>query len=262
MAFLVLLYDIIIKTFKKVDTNAKKVSIAIIVILIVIIGGLWFSQNKKNTETKKDSSNLITASTTDLGFDLETYAQGRANLEKIVIDKLIASTTSNVSADLPVVKTTAYSVNKIISSNDLSSNNLKTYGQKIADALAKYNTEQIDELNTALEALEEKNPIKAQSLLNLANSNKQIIADLLKISVPKTAITVHLNLINNLNQNTLLLNDMAKILDNPSLALESANLYRVHKLNFYKAIEEINVFFKTNKITFTTEEGSEIYLTN
>jgi len=242
------------------EANAKKVSIVIIIILIVIIGGLWYIGNKKNNPTiPKIETNLLTATSTDLGFDIKTYASGRNNIEQIIIEKLDAGISTS-SIITPLTKIIPFSANKIITSNNTSPANLKIYGQQIAKALAPYSNDKEDEIATMISALEQKNSIKALSLLTTAQVNKQIISDLLKISVPKTAVTVHLNLINSLNKNTTLLTDMSKILDNPYLALQSANIYRVEKLNFYNAITDINKFFKTNNIIFSPEEGSKVYL--
>lgn len=243
------------------DANAKKVSIIIIVILIGIIGGLWYIGNRKNNASPAVSkTDLLVATSTDIGFDLRTYANGQKNIEEIVVDKLVAGVPSTTLVSLPS-KATPVSAAKIISSNNTSPDFLKTYGQKIAEALAPYNKDQINETAVMLEALEQKDPVKAQSLANLAQANKQIVSNLLKISVPKTAVSIHLELVNNLNQNTVLLTDMSKILDNPYTALESANIFKVQKLNFYKSLNEINQFFKTNNIIFSPEEGSKIYVT-
>lgn len=244
------------------DANAKKVSITIIVILIGVIGGLWYIGNQKNeAKPKLEPINSLTASSTDLGFDIKTYTKGRDSLEQIVIDKLIAGASTSSLKVLPA-KVILYNSTNLIISNNTSVAALKTYGQQIAGALASYNTEQINETALMLNALEEKNPIKVQSLLSIVDTNKQTVSNLLKISVPKTAITVHLNLVNNLNKNVSLLSDMSKILDNPYPALESASSYRVQKLNFYKAVDEINQFFKDNNIIFSPEEGTRVYLTS
>jgi hypothetical protein len=244
------------------NPSAKKVAITIIIILIGVIGSLWYvgyKQSRTNLSAKPAGS--LMATSTGLDFDLKSYIEGRNNLEQIIVEKLAAGIASSSSVILPT-KVASYTAGKIIISNDLSADNLKAYGQQIAKVLATYNLGQIDEIATTLEALEQKNPIKAQSLLAIATSDKQIISSLLKVSVPKTAATIHLNLINNLSQNAALLTDMSKILDNPYLGLQSADLYRVQKLNFYKAIDKINNFFKTDNIIFSPEEGSNLYLTN
>ncbi len=242
------------------NSNAKKVSITIIIVLVGVIGGLWYLGNKKD-RSKTEQSETTLASSTDLGFDLKTFTLGKKNMEEITIDKLAqAGTSSSPLSELPT-KTVPYTSAKLLISNNVTTDNLKYYGQQIAKALASYNNIQNNEIATTIEALEEKNPIKAQLLLQIATNNKKIVDSLLKIYVPKTAVDVHLNLVNNLNRNATLLTDMSKILDNPNLALQSADLYRVQKLSFSKALAGVNDFFRKNNIIFSPEEGSKIYLT-
>lgn len=237
------------------DPAAKKVSIAIIVILVGVIGVFWYDGEKKSVPAE------LKATATSTNFDLRAYAAGRATLEEITgsrLDEIVSSgTTSDTQKPTSAVQ---YKASNLIVSNYTATTALRAYGLAVAAALKGFNTDRENELVTMLTALENKDALRAQELSAIAVANKQIVATLLKITVPRSAIDIHLELINTLSQNSARLADMSLILDNPYLALTAANAFRVEKLNFYKAIDHLNAFFLDNKIVFKAEEGGIIFM--
>lgn len=254
--------DIIERTFDWNPLNpvAKKVSIAIIVILIGVIGYLWYlGGQKKDTGLSNTAADLQTATSSETIFDLRAYAAGRANMEKIVSEQASAANEPVPNQIQPEIPTKFSSSNLIIYYSENTAN-LKYYGQQIAKTLKPYGQGQESEITTMLQALESRDANKAEEVAKAAQRDKQTISALLKIAVPKSAQDIHLNLVNSLSQSSALLTDMSKILDSPYLALTSADTYRVQQLSFYKAVDEINQYFRNKEITFSPEEGGSILI--
>ncbi|MCX6712925.1 MAG: hypothetical protein NTY66_01820, partial [Candidatus Vogelbacteria bacterium] len=188
---------------------------------------------------------------------LAVYNKGKAAIDSIITEKLAVAGTSSINVYKPV-EPIRYITASLKYSYNYSTTSLHAYGLSVAKALEPLGNKEGNEIATMLAALQNKDQIKVQSLLDSAKRNKQIIASLLKIVVPQKAATVHLGLINALEENRVLIADMALILDSPYQALESANLYRVKKLTLAKAIEKMNDFFQENNVRFTKEENRSL----
>ena len=87
------------------------------------------------------------------------------------------------------------------------------------------------------------------------------VLKLLKLKTPKSAGSIQLQLINNLNNQSKLINNMGQVFDQPLLALESAQLEYKTVGEFYQLTGEINKYFRTRGVTFSPNEAVKIYQT-
>ena len=243
------------------DPAAKKVSIAIIVILFLTIGGLWYVKNRSffsflsNSATSTDKMIVSSSSPKDI-INLQVYSAGRDQIDKAISAELAKTgTTSNRS--LQTAK--QYTAANLLVSNNISSTTLHAYGVKIATALKLFGSDQENAIATMLNILQTGDRTQIQSILAQAAVNKEVLANLMKISVPKNATAVHLALVNTISRNVASLSDMATILDYPSVAIQSADLYRVQSIDFLKGVNRLNQFFQDNNVSFTSAEGGTVY---
>ena len=57
-----------------------------------------------------------------------------------------------------------------------------------------------------------------------------------------------------------LISNMALVLDQPVLALESATEYQKQSIQFFNSINKLNTYFLDNKVLFDDAEGVKIYV--
>lgn len=245
--------------FKIVDQSAKKVSLAIIVILAVTIGGIWYVRQPKSVTVVKPVS---ATSTKPVIAEVKLFATGQNNLTTIVVDQLdevLASAKAKLPSEQPRTITTQYQLTNLKITADVSTSSLRRYGLALVSALKPYGTDRQNEIALMLSALNQKDQTKVSQLIATVTTNKQVVASLLNVLVPRNLMNFHLALINHLSEGIALLTDMSLILDNPYLALSSADLYRVQKLSFYNDIGKINGFFKESGIVFTEAESGQVF---
>lgn len=240
------------------DPAVKKVSIAIIVILLLTIGGFWYANNpitlshavKNSTETSTRTPNP------EAIINIQTYTAGRDQIDKAISAEL-AKTGTTSSRTIQTAK--QYTTTNLVISYDTSAVALHAYGIKVASALKPLGNDTGNPIAVMLNILQTGDQSQVQTIIARATASKQALADLLKIPTPKTAAAIHLALINAVASNGASLRDMATILDYPSIAIQSADLYRVQSLDFVKAVNRLNQFFRDNNVVFSDNENGTIY---
>jgi hypothetical protein len=103
-------------------------------------------------------------------------------------------------------------------------------------------------------AVKEKDPeIPAKLTLN-ANAFGAIVADSLALPVPKSALVVHLKLINALSRMQAVVQSFAKIYDDPVMSVVGVSEYRVAIKQLADALTGLREYFKLRKVTFEKSE--------
>lgn len=136
---------------------------------------------------------------------------------------------------------------------------IKRYGRQIAQTLKPYSQERDNEILLVLEALTTQNFNAIHSLEKNANIHKKALEEIQKIRVPQSAQLAHLRLMNNIYRLNIHAEIMAKALTNPEEALQSSENYVKETVNFFRAVEGINVYFTGQGIIFNKEEMVNIY---
>jgi len=240
------------------EPAVKKVSIAIIVILLLTIGGFWYADHKPNSSqtTKNSTDSSASSPSPEAIINIQAYTTGRDQIDRAISTEL-AKTGTTSSRALQTAK--PYTNNNLIISYNISPTALRAYGLKVVEALKPLDNKNEGAIAIMLDILQTGDRSQVQKITDQAMATKKALADLLKISTPKTASTVHLALITALSRNSATLSDMTTILDHPSIALQAADLYRVQSLDFLKAVNRLNQFFRDNNIVFTSEESGTVY---
>lgn len=133
---------------------------------------------------------------------------------------------------------------------------LKAYGNIIADILTKPPPQKLEyELTILYRAEADKNPNELKQLEPLIKEYKRIESDLLAVVVPKSALEVHLFMINSTVSTAWSISGLAYILTDPIKALPGASTYADNSQAFHDAMKNFKQFFFVNGVSFEPESN-------
>lgn len=231
------------------------------VVAIVALGGLWYVGKSHEGNFKGDNLDNLHLSKEQIDYYNKIVARA-LELRTITSQSLASATTTNLKTltDQNLSKTN-YTQKSLVVSKKEDAASLKLYGQSVGQILSVFSTPRLNESKIMLIALDTKNP---QKLAELAEAKKNLdnsVAKLLKLNTPKSAIPIHLKLVNNLNRQSKLITNMEQVFEEPLLALESAEASYQTINNFYQLTSEINQYFRARGIIFSPTETVKIYQT-
>lgn len=175
--------------------------------------------------------------------------------------------TATLEKNAPLLNTAAVGLRPIVRYEE---KNLKTadftdaatltnYGREVAKILAEHFQKDIEnEIKTVLMVMENK---KADELAPVTRSRElylETAKKLLAVTVPATAVAVHLELINALAGVAELDFNMEKVFQEPVVALESARIYPFRYAALLNAVQNINRYFVEQNIRFAEEDNVKI----
>lgn len=230
------------------------------VVAIVALGGLWYTG--KSYQANLNGNNLNNLHLTKEQTDYYNKIVARAlELRSIASQSLTSTTTSLKTLASQNLAKSNYTQKSLIISKKEDAASLKLYGQSLGQILSAFSEPRLNESKIMLTALDTKNPQKLVELAELKQTLDNTVAKLLKLSTPKSAVTLHLKLINNLNLQSKLVTNMEQVFEQPLLALESAETSYKTVNNFYQLTSEINQYFRSRGIIFNPSETVKIYQT-
>ncbi len=103
-------------------------------------------------------------------------------------------------------------------------------------------------------ALTSGNQSDIQQLNPIINGYNTIITNLISVTVPKNALTLHIHLINDISRVRDDIQDMSTTFNDPVKALLSMNDYRQSVSSLVSDLTQIKTYFSNNQITFTQSE--------
>ncbi|MBI2482498.1 MAG: hypothetical protein HYV76_02985 [Candidatus Vogelbacteria bacterium] len=213
---------------------SKKVVLVILIILLVLAGGLWY--------LGRTPASVPTTPVEKLVAEVATQKKALKQYDAALLPREFTE------KDLIVTTKTDTAI-------------LRQYGLALADTLRAYATPRGSELAALDQAIEQKNGAALETIKQAQAIHQEATTKLLATTVPKPAVSLHLSLLFHTSRMAYLAGNMAQVLDEPILALESANRYIRYALSFYRKSESINDFFTKNKVTFQPNEGIIFYLT-
>ncbi len=231
------------------------------VVAIVALGGLWYAGKSYEGNFKGDNLNNLHLSKEQVDYYNKIVARA-LELRAITSQSLDTPTTTSLKtlASQNLSKTN-YTQKSLTISKKEDAASLKLYGQSVGQILSVFSTPHLNESKIMLTALDTKNPQKLAELAALKKTLDTTVTKLLKLSTPKSAVILHLKLVNNLNLQSKLLTNMEQVFDEPLLALESAEASYKTVNDFYQLAGEINQYFRARGIIFNPTETVKIYQT-
>lgn len=210
-------------------------------------------------EKELDNPNNLTASFAKQLYTASAYFSKQGNVSDEEKEAYITALVKQ-EGDKIVAKTYTEEDLHITPSND--TNAKKTYGNQMAllqERTKKYNlmTDDFATLTTYLEKKDEK-------ILNTFTAKKahydEIISDLLKIPVPRSAILYHLRLINAFSYFSVVLEGLSSTNSDP---IRSLALFKKHEEAVAEVLGSINSvvnYFTIEKVPFTENEPGYIFI--
>lgn len=137
---------------------------------------------------------------------------------------------------------------------------LTEYGKALGAALALYGKENSEsDLALVLRAHEKRDEAAAAALAAITAERLGIVRTLAALPVPETASAIHLNLINAILGVAELDYHLARIFEEPLLALDSTQVYPGRYQKLLTAIESVNRYFLASGISFAPAEQTLVF---
>ena len=217
---------------------------------LLLVGGLitlW-----QIGQTDKDRQSAIQKQT-----QAELLKQDQ-KLHSLVGDILAGTSTLAEfdSQNLPARLTTK----NLKTTRDNATSTIRQYGLSLAQILRPFGELTENDAQIMLRALDNLDQFAAQKLSDDRALYQNTVRGLLLVKVPKDLLTSQTKLINNLKIMASLSGNMGQVLQNPLLALQSAEQYQKSLALFYTSINEINSFFTKVGVKFTEDEKIKINL--
>ncbi len=213
---------------------SKKALIIILIIILAAVGVLWYLGREAGPAPTTPVEELVAQVATQKKT-LKQY--DAALLPREFVEKDLIVTTKTDAATL------------------------RQYGLALTDALRAYATPRGSELAALDEAISQKSAASLEAIKQAQAIHQEATTKLLAVTVPKPAVALHLSLLFHTSRLAYLAGNMVQVLDEPILALESADRYIRYALSFYRKSEAINDFFTEYKVTFQPGEGIIFYIT-
>lgn len=213
---------------------SKKVVLIIAVILLAVVGGLWYL----GRATGPTANNPV---------------------EQLVAE--VAAQKKSLKEYNPALLPREFTEKDLVVNTKTDTATLRQYGLALADALRSYAAPRGSEITALDEAIKQKSVATLETIKQAQAIHQEATTKLLAVTVPKPAVSLHLSLLFHTSRMAYLAGNMAQVLDEPILALESADRYIRYALSFYRKSEAINDFFTGQKVTFQPGEGIIFYVT-
>lgn len=137
---------------------------------------------------------------------------------------------------------------------------VRSYAAETAAALADYNQKENNEVRIMLDALDSRDENQIKILLAAKDRYQVMMSNLIAITIPNNALTVHNNLINSLRKMIFLLEPMSEALTDPVLALQASEEYLKANVQFITALGELNQYFRDQNLKFSDEDQVKVSL--
>ena len=137
---------------------------------------------------------------------------------------------------------------------------IKKYGNDVASAINdNLTTTTQNEAVNLLNYLDKKDPAGLKKVADSAESYKKAVSAILSVTVPPSAIDVHLSLVNGVNFFGRAILGMAQIDADPVVAMASLNNYQQGAEKIVVAFRGLISYFADKKIIFTEADAGYIF---
>ena len=183
------------------------------------------------------------------------------NLDDVAKDVLIKSVLGETFTEMPF---RTFSITDIKISNTEDTTSIKQYGNEMGTIIKKSDTGiKMEEILLSLkEAAETKNKSPIEKLKTIIEKNTQIINGSIKISVPRSAVNVHVDFLNGMSRLTEMILGMYKSVDDPLSGLVAIGNYQETFTELKNINERINVYFNRKNIVYKSSEDGYLFANN
>lgn len=160
-----------------------------------------------------------------------------------------------VESKKPQFEAIVYAQSDILTISNESPAALRTFGNALGEIHKKNNPVKYEDSVLLLaRAVKEKDPKIPTRLILNANAFHADAVDSLVLSVPKSAVVVHLKLINALSRMESVIRSFAKIYDDPVMAVVGVSEYKIAIKQLADALKGLREYFALRGIIFGANE--------
>ncbi len=187
---------------------------------------------------------------------LEQSQGGQEKLDPLTQQQIASAVLSR--SDL-ALKPRIYSATDLRIQDDSSTSSLKTYGNAMGEILMHYNEPRENELLILQQALEHTDKHNLEKLDGNIADYQTLLTDMTRVSVPRAASGVHLQVMNSLSDMLEILKAFRGVFDDPTAGLLGLKGYPEKIVALSNAYRAVGVFFSSAKIDFSTNEKGYFY---
>ncbi|MFH1978825.1 MAG: hypothetical protein ABII97_00330 [Patescibacteria group bacterium] len=179
-------------------------------------------------------------------------------LDDVAKEVLIKSVLGGTSLDLSF---RTFSVSDIKISNTDDTATIKQYGNDMGNIIKKNDTGiKMEEILLSLKkAVETNNKTPIEKLKTVVEKNTQIINEAAKVSVPKSAVNIHIDFLNGMSRITEMILGMYKSMDDPLSGLVAIGNYQETVTELINVNKKINAYFDRKSVVYKSSDAGYVY---
>lgn len=179
-------------------------------------------------------------------------------LDDVAKDVLIKSVLGEISTDMPF-RTFGVSDVKIATSDDVIA--IRQYGNEIGLIVKKNDTgiTMKDMLLLLKKSVETNDKKDLEKLKTVVEKNTQIINESLKISVPKSAVNIHVDFLNGMSRVTEMILGMYKSSEDPLSGLVAIGSYQDVITKLRNTNKKISEYFSKKSIVYKSSDDGYLF---
>ncbi len=168
--------------------------------------------------------------------------------------QLNSTTVSNLSetvlknAAVKTVLPDLFSANSLIEYKDSSMANIAKYHSDISKILKKYKDSVGNELQTMAVVVDSEGQSGLDELKATSTNYDSLAQELLKIKIPKDAVSLHLDLVNSAKNTSIAISNMSQLYENPLLGLIGVGQENIYSPKMITSMENLATYFAKNGI--------------
>lgn len=211
---------------------------------------------EEDTKRLNDPNN-ITASFSKNLYTISSYAKKQGSMTEAEQQGIVSDLVTKESEKISV---TTYTVFDIKTAKTETATTKKAYGNELGKVFKKATGFKLDIIDfDKLQAYGKNNdPSILSSLVIKKNNAKVIIDDLLKMTVPSSAVPYHLLLVNRLSAYVSVLESITGVEDDPMRATIGFNNYAPAIKALFGSLSNLQLYFKLEEITFEDNEPGHV----
>lgn len=217
------------------------------------------AEPNKEAEARLADKNNVTASFSKNIFTVAAYASNNPNLSEDEKTNLVADA---VRTEAPKTQPKVYTVSdlRVASSNSFDAKIL--YGNTMALLLEKANKGGLgsNDLLLLQTYTEKGDPELLAPLASKKIKVDQILEELLRISVPSSALVFHLRLINSVSVFSSTLDSFARADSDPLRSLAFLNTYQETITKLYSSMNDLQDYFTLENVPFQSSDPGYIFI--
>ncbi|TSD03185.1 MAG: thrombospondin type 3 repeat-containing protein [Parcubacteria group bacterium Athens0714_16] len=182
-------------------------------------------------------------------------------LDDVAKDVLIKSVLGETSTAMPF---RTFSVIDIKISEADNTATIKQYGNSVGEIIIKNNPGMTMEnmLKLLKTAVETKNSSGLEQLKTVIEKNTQIINESLKISVPRSAVNIHVDFLNGMSRITEMILGMYKSINDPMFGLVVIGDYQATAVELKNTNTRIEEYFNKKNIVYKSSDYGYVFTNN